>query len=164
MKIFKHRRGLIMKNHHLVKTLLIFLVAGLLNACASSNAGDVYSRDEARKIQTVRKGIVESVRLVKLEGTKSPIGTVAGAAVGGVAGSTVGNGKGSAIGAVIGAVAGGLAGSAIEEAVTRKDAYEITVKLDNGSLIAIVQEATEKFSAGDTVRLIENGGITRVSH
>jgi len=48
--------------------------------------------------------------------------------------------------------------------VTRKDAYEITVKLDNGSLIAIVQEATEKFSAGDTVRLIENGGITRVSH
>jgi outer membrane lipoprotein SlyB len=84
--------------------------------------------------------------------------------VGGVAGSTVGNGKGSAIGAVIGAVAGGLAGSAIEEAVTRKDAYEITVKLDNGSLIAIVQEATEKFSAGDTVRLIENGGITRVSH
>ncbi len=153
-----------MKNHHLVKTLLIFLVAGLLNACASSNAGDVYSRDEARKIQTVRKGIVESVRLVKLEGTKSPIGTVAGAAVGGVAGSTVGNGKGSAIGAVIGAVAGGLAGSAIEEAVTRKDAYEITVKLDNGSLIAIVQEATEKFSAGDTVRLIENGGITRVSH
>ncbi|MEI7916236.1 MAG: glycine zipper 2TM domain-containing protein [Methylophilaceae bacterium] len=153
-----------MKNHHLVKTLLIFLIAGLLNACASSNAGDVYSRDEARKIQTVRKGIVESVRLVKLEGTKSPIGTVAGAAVGGVAGSTVGNGKGSAIGAVIGAVAGGLAGSAIEEAVTRKDAYEITVKLDNGSLIAIVQEATEKFSAGDTVRLIENGGITRVSH
>ncbi len=153
-----------MKNHHLVKTLLIFLIAGLLNACASSNAGDVFSRDEARKIQTVRKGIVESVRLVKLEGTKSPIGTVAGAAVGGVAGSTVGNGKGSAIGAVIGAVAGGLAGSAIEEAVTRKDAYEITVKLDNGSLIAIVQEATEKFSAGDTVRLIENGGITRVSH
>ena len=140
------------------------MIAGLLNACASSNAGDVYSRDEARKIQTVRKGIVESVRLVKLEGTKSPIGTVAGAAVGGVAGSTVGNGKGSAIGAVIGAVAGGLAGSAIEEAVTRKDAYEITVKLDNGSLIAIVQEATEKFSAGDTVRLIENGGITRVSH
>ena len=137
-----------MKNHHLVKTLLIFLIAGLLNACASSNAGDVFSRDEARKIQTVRKGIVESVRLVKLEGTKSPIGTVAGAAVGGVAGSTVGNGK----------------GSAIEEAVTRKDAYEITVKLDNGSLIAIVQEATEKFSAGDTVRLIENGGITRVSH
>jgi outer membrane lipoprotein SlyB len=151
-------------NNHLLKTLFILMIASLLNACASSNAGDVYSRDEARKVQTIRKGIVESVRTVKLEGTKTPVGTAAGAVIGGVAGSTVGDGKGSAIAAVIGAVAGGLAGSAIEEVATRKDALEITVKLDNGSLVAIVQEATEKFSPGDSVRLIESGGVTRVSH
>lgn len=151
-------------NKHLLKPAIILLIASLLNACASSNAGDVYSRDEARKVQTIRKGVVESVRTVKLEGTKTPIGTAAGAVVGGVAGSTVGDGKGSAIAAVIGAVAGGLAGSAIEEAATRKDALEITVKLDNGSLVAIVQEATEKFSPGDSVRLIDSGGVTRVSH
>jgi outer membrane lipoprotein SlyB len=153
-----------MKHQYLLKTVFILMIASLLNACASSNAGDVYSRDEARKIQTIRKGVVESVRTVKLEGTKTPIGTAAGAVIGGVAGSTVGDGKGSAIAAVIGAVAGGLAGSAIEEVATRQDALEITVKLDNGSLIAIVQEATEKFSPGDSVRLIENGGVTRVSH
>jgi outer membrane lipoprotein SlyB len=153
-----------MKHQYLLKTVFILMIASLLNACASSNAGDVYSRDEARKIQTIRKGVVESVRTVKLEGTKTPIGTAAGAVIGGVAGSTVGEGKGSAIAAVIGAVAGGLAGSAIEEVATRQDASEITVKLDNGSLIAIVQEATEKFAPGDSVRLIENGGVTRVSH
>jgi outer membrane lipoprotein SlyB len=153
-----------MKHQYLLKTVFILMIASLLNACASSNAGDVYSRDEARKIQTIRKGVVESVRTVKLEGTKTPIGTAAGAVIGGVAGSTVGDGKGSAIAAVIGAVAGGLAGSAIEEVATRQDALEITVKLDNGSLIAIVQEATEKFAPGDSVRLIENGGVTRVSH
>ena len=153
-----------MKHQYLLKTVFILMIASLLNACASSNAGDVYSRDEARKIQTIRKGVVESVRTVKLEGTKTPIGTAAGAVIGGVAGSTVGEGKGSAIAAVIGAVAGGLAGSAIEEVATRQDALEITVKLDNGSLIAIVQEATEKFAPGDSVRLIENGGVTRVSH
>ena len=153
-----------MKHEYLLKTAFILLIASLLNACASSNAGDVYSRDEARKIQTIRKGVVESVRTVKLEGTKTPIGTATGAVIGGVAGSSVGKGKGSAIAAVIGAVAGGLAGSAIEEVATRKDALEITVKLDNGSLVAIVQEATEKFSPGDSVRLIENGGVTRVSH
>lgn len=84
--------------------------------------------------------------------------------MGGIAGSTVGEGKGSAIAAVIGAVAGGLAGSALEEAVTRKDGLEITVKLDNGSLVAVVQEATESFAPGDNVRLIESGGVTRVSH
>ena len=153
-----------MIHQYLLKTVFILMIASLLNACASSNAGDVYSRDEARKIQTIRKGVVESVRTVKLEGTKTPIGTAAGAVIGGVAGSTVGEGKGSAIAAVIGAVAGGLAGSAIEEVATRQDAFEITVKLDNGSLIAIVQEATEKFAPGDSVRLIENGGVTRVSH
>ena len=147
-----------------LKLAITFLIAAILAACASSNSGDVYSREDARKIQTVRMGVVESVSAVKLEGTKTPIGTAAGAAVGGIAGSTIGEGKGSAVGAVIGAVAGGLAGSAIEEVVTRKDALEITVKLDNGSLVAIVQEATESFTPGEKVRLIESGGTTRVSH
>jgi outer membrane lipoprotein SlyB len=144
--------------------LAIGLLSLFLAACASSNSGSVYSRDDARKVQTIKTGVVESVRQVKLEGTKSAVGTVAGAAVGGVAGSSIGHGKGSVVGAVIGAVAGGLAGSAIEEGVTRKDALEITVKIDGGALVAIVQEADEEFRAGDKVRLIENAGTTRVSH
>jgi outer membrane lipoprotein SlyB len=112
----------------------------------------------------VKTGVVESVRQVKLEGTKSPVGTVAGGAVGGIAGSSIGSGRGSAIGAVIGAVAGGLAGSAVEEVATRKDGIEITVKLDGGGLIAIVQEADETFQLGEKVRIIENGETSRVSH
>ena len=148
----------------IIKILVATLLTLLLGACASSNSGSVYSRDDARKTQTVRTGIVESVRQVKLEGTKSPIGTVAGAAVGGIAGSSIGQGKGSTIGAVIGAVVGGLGGSAAEEMMTRKDALEITVKLDGGGLTAVVQEADEQFKAGDKVRLIESGGNTRVSH
>jgi len=144
--------------------LVTALLTLLLGACASSNSGSVYSREDARKAQTVRTGVVESLRQVKLEGTKSPIGTVAGAAVGGVAGSSIGQGKGSTIGAVLGAVVGGLAGSAGEEMLTRKDALEITVKLDGGGLTAVVQEADELFKPGDKVRLIESGGNTRVSH
>ena len=148
----------------IIQILVATLLTLLLGACASSNSGSVYSRDDARKTQTVRTGVVESVRQVKLEGTKSPIGTVAGAAVGGIAGSSIGEGKGSSIGAVIGAVVGGLAGSAAEEMMKRKDALEITVKLDGGGLTAVVQEADEQFKAGDKVRLIESGGNTRVSH
>ena len=146
------------------KILTVAVLAALLAACASSNSGSVYSRDDARKVQTVKTGIVESVRSVKLEGTKSPVGTIAGGAVGGIAGSSVGGGKGSAIAAIIGAVVGGLAGSAAEEGITRKDAFEITVKLDGGGLVAIVQEADEVFHAGDKVRLVENGSTTRVTH
>ena len=148
----------------LLKWVAIAAISGVLAACATSNSGGVYSRDEARKVQTIKTGVVESVRSVKLEGTKSPVGTIAGGAIGGIAGSAVGSGKGSAIAAVIGAVAGGLAGSAAEEMATRKDALEITVKVDGGSLIAIVQEADEQFKAGDRVRIVESGGISRVSH
>ena len=145
-------------------SLILIATVAILNACASSNSGSVYSREETRRIQTVRMGIVESVRQVKIEGTKSPVGTVGGAAVGGIAGSTLGNGRGSTLGAVVGAIAGGLAGSAIEEGVTRKDGLEITVKLDNGTMLAVVQEADEKFAPGERVRLLEDRGTTRVTH
>jgi outer membrane lipoprotein SlyB len=146
------------------KLILVAFISAFLAACASSNSGSVYKRDDARRVQTVKTGVVESVRSVKLEGTKSPVGTVAGGAVGGIAGSTIGHGSGSAIAAVIGAVAGGIAGSAIEEGVTRKDALEITVKLDGGSMIAIVQEADEEFHPGDKVRIVENADTSRVTH
>jgi outer membrane lipoprotein SlyB len=144
--------------------IAVALAGFMLIGCASSNSGGVYSRDEARKVQTVKTGVIEGVRQVKLEGTKSPVGTIAGGAVGGIAGGSIGGGRGSAIAAVIGAVAGGLAGSALEEGVTRKDALEITVKLDGGGLIAIVQEADEAFNIGEKVRIIENGQNSRVSH
>jgi len=144
--------------------LILAMLAALLAGCASSNSGDVYTREQTRQVQTVQMGIVESVRTVKIEGTKTPVGTATGAVIGGVAGSTVGHGKGSTIAAVVGAVAGGLAGSAIEEGVTRKDGLEITVKLDNGTMLAIVQEADEAFNPGDRIRVLEGGGVTRVSH
>lgn len=146
------------------RLLAIALLSIFLAACASSNSGSVYSRGEARKIQTVKTGVVESVRAVKLEGTKSPVGTIAGGAVGGIAGSSIGGGRGSAIAAVIGAVVGGLAGSAAEEGITRKDGLEITVKLDGGGMVAIVQEADDTFKAGEKVRIVENGDTSRVSH
>ncbi|HEU4709566.1 MAG TPA: glycine zipper 2TM domain-containing protein [Methylophilaceae bacterium] len=146
------------------KVMLIAAMAAALGACASSNSGSVYKRGEARTVQTVKMGVVESVRQVKLEGTKTPIGTGAGAVVGGVAGSSLGGGKGKVITSVLGAVAGGLAGSAAEEGLTRKDGVEITVKLDSGNMIAVVQEADEQFNPGERVRVLEADGVTRVSH
>lgn len=147
------------------RTLLIAALAGAtLAGCAGSRSGDVYSRDEARREMNVRMGVVESVREVTLEGTRSGVGGLAGAAVGGVAGSSVGQGKGQIIGSILGAVAGGLAGSAIEEGGNRKPAMEITVRLDSGQTVAIVQEGDARdFRVGDRVRLLSSRGETRVS-
>src|SRR5574340_1727441 len=124
------------------------LAAALLGGCAGGLSSGAYSRGQAREAQEVRMGTVESVRQVQIEGTKSPVGTGAGAVVGGIAGSNVGQGKGSAVGAILGAVAGGVAGSAIEEGVTKKNGLEITVRLDSGRMIAVTQEADEDIRPG----------------
>ncbi len=138
----------------------------LRGGCASCLTGDSYSRDEARRVQTVRMGTIEALRPVKIEGTKTPIGGGAGAVVGGVAGSAIGGGRGSIVAAVIGAVAGGLAGSAAEEGITRTQGVEITVREDDGSTRAYVQAVQENeiFRVGERVRIMTVDGTSRVTH
>jgi outer membrane lipoprotein SlyB len=137
-----------------------------LGGCTSSLTGDSYSREEARQVQTVRLGTIESLRPVKIEGTKTPIGAGAGAIVGGVGGSAIGGGRGSIVTAVIGAVAGGLIGSAAEGGLTRAQGVEITVREDDGSMRAYVQEVQENeiFRVGERVRIMTVNGTSRVSH
>jgi len=139
-------------------------IVTVLSGCAAPGlGGGSYSREQARREQTVRMGIVESVREVKLEGTRSGIGPGAGAIAGGVAGSSIGHGRGSALGAIAGAVVGGVAGQAAEQGFTAKRGVEVTVKLDTGQMLAIVQEADETFRPGDRVRILSDGATSRVT-
>lgn len=148
----------------IIKPSVFFLAIFSLGGCASSMSGDVYSRSQTRQVEEVRMATVESVRHVKIEGTKSPIGTAVGAVVGGIAGSDIGAGKGSSVGAVLGSVAGGVAGSAAEEGLTREAGLEITIKFDDGRMIAVTQAADETFQPGDRVRVLTGDGVTRISH
>ncbi len=146
-------------------TLLLLLIPIALAGCAGGKGSDDYVRGETRRAYEVKMGVVEHVRAVKLEGTASGVGTAAGGAIGGIAGSSAGSGKGSAVAAILGAVVGGLTGAATEEVATRKAGQEITVRLDSGRTIAVVQEDTgEKFAPGDRIRLLESGGQARVTH
>ena len=144
----------------LVSTLL--LMAG----CQSDLKGDTYSRDEARKVQQVQYATVVNTRLVVIEGTKTPFGTIIGTVIGGITGSAVGRGKGSEIAAVVGGAAGAVAGSVAEEKVTRRQGIEIIIRHDDGRTIAIVQEAdpNESFNQGDRVRVMNSRGVMRVAH
>lgn len=147
------------------RAVLGALVAALmLGGCAAGMGGRDYSRDEARRTMVVQFGTVAGVRGVNLEGTKTPIGPVTGAAVGGIAGSTIGSGKGSAVGAVLGAVVGGMTGAAVEEGATRQLGVEVTVRLDDGQYLAIVQgDQGENFRVGERVRVLRDAGVTRVA-
>ncbi len=127
-------------------------------------SGAVYTPGQAGHEQSVRMGVVESVRQVTIEGTRGEVGTLAGGAVGAIAGSTIGGGRGTGVGGILGAVAGGATGAVIERGITQKKGVEITVRLDNGELRAIAQDADEEFHPGERVRLVSGGGVTRVTH
>jgi outer membrane lipoprotein SlyB len=161
---------------------MLSVSALLLAACASTGPEDdggqaperTTKREERaepkvppsppRNERTVRFGTVDSVRTVTIPGTDTGGGSLIGAVAGGIAGAEVGQGRGAAVGAVIGTVAGSIAGSAMEDHLTRREAFEIVVELDNtGELRAITQEpAAGTFQRGERVRLVTGGGLTRV--
>ncbi len=167
MKIqtFNSHNSFILSIKQTISILGVLVVVGLIVSCAASHSGSVYSRDQARQSQTVVTGVVTHVRSVLIEGTKTPAGVVAGGAIGGVAGSAVGGGTGKGLMTVVGALAGSMAGAAVEEGLTRKAGLEITVNLDNGKTIAVVQEADEAFNVGEQVRVLTTpDGAARVTH
>ncbi|WP_321801459.1 glycine zipper 2TM domain-containing protein [Caballeronia sp. J97] len=141
-----------------------------LTGCAyNSSSSDVYTASQAQREETVRMATVESVRGVKISsnnGQPTGLGTIGGGALGGVAAaSAIGGGNGSIIAGIIGGLAGAVAGNAVENSVAMKNGLEITVRLDNGDLRAITQTANgEVFQAGERVRLLSSGGVTRVTH
>lgn len=147
----------------------LFLIAVLpvfFSSCAmESLTGNSYSRSEAGRAQNVRNGTITSIRGVEIEG-ETGAGTLVGAAAGGLAANQIGQGSGRTAATVGGALVGGMLGSHAGKAITTKQGLEIQVKLDEGGSISVVQEAdkNESFNTGDRVRVLSNGGRTRVTH
>jgi outer membrane lipoprotein SlyB len=148
------------------KLILIATSLAVLAGCAvAPNSANVYSSRQAQGEQTVRMGVVESVREVRIDKGSSGAGQLAGGAVGAVAaGSNIGGGNGAIVAGILGAVAGGLVGQNVEANMVSRRGLEITVRLDNGSLIAVTQDADEMFRAGERVRLLSSGRTARVTH
>ncbi|HOJ39585.1 MAG TPA: glycine zipper 2TM domain-containing protein, partial [bacterium] len=147
-----------------VAVAFLCLVGLLLSGCVSSTGGSTYSRDQTRTEISVREGVVTAVNEVKIEGTSGVVGAVTGGVTGGLLGRTIGKGTGKDVATAAGAVGGALAGAAVEKGVTKRNGWEITVKLDNGQTIAVVQEKepAETFTVGDRVRVLKDAnGVTR---
>ena len=136
-----------------------------LSACVSTHtSGSVYHPGQTQNEMSVRFGVVDSVREVTIAPGQSGVGTLTGAALGGLAGSTVGGGRGSTAAGLVGAVVGGIVGSNIEAESKMRKGLEITVRLDNGDIKAITQDADDTFRPGDRVRLLSDRRATRVTH
>jgi outer membrane lipoprotein SlyB len=149
-----------------MKAVVVLILASTLAGCVvAPHSASVYRDYQTQNEQIVRMGQVESVREVTIANPDSGTGTVAGAALGGLAaGSNIGNGNGQAAAGILGALAGGMIGQRIEANANNRRGFEITVKLDNGEMRAITQEADEMFRPGERVRLLSSGYTTRVTH
>jgi outer membrane lipoprotein SlyB len=155
--------------HRLIAALLAGGTLLVMSGCAyNSSSADVYTASQAQREETVRMATIDSVRAVKISsnnGQPTGLGLLGGGALGAVAGSAIGGGTGSIVTGIVGGLAGAVAGNAVENGVAMRDGVELTVRLDNGDMRAITQSATgEIFRAGDRVRLLSSGGVTRVTH
>lgn len=147
-----------------LKLFMIAIFAIALTGCATNRGGNSYTNNGTQQMQRVLVGTVESTRGVTIS-ANSGVGGSAGAGIGAVAGSNVGAGRGSLVGIIGGAVIGGLIGHAADSAANSKEGMEITVKLDNGELVAVTQTVAESdaIAKGDRVRiLVAPQGTSRV--
>ncbi|WP_372013591.1 outer membrane lipoprotein [Pseudoxanthomonas sp. 10H] len=142
----------------------MLLTVGMLAmaGCATHGSPSTFTRSEAGRAQTVESGTVTAVRAVSIQNDSRGVATATGAVLGGLAGSTVGGGRGQTAATVGGAVAGGAAGNAI--AGTTRAGVEVTVQLESGRTVAVVQEGSpDQFRVGDRVRVASDGVTTRVT-
>jgi outer membrane lipoprotein SlyB len=141
---------------NIIPTLLLI---GIFSGC-SLHSGSNYESGEMGAPSTFKKGVILSVRDVKIKGTESGVGAAAGAAAGGLAGSTLGGSTTTrALGGLGGAVIGGIVGHTTENFITGGDASEFIVHPDAGEPYAIVQVNDEGLKAGERILIIESGKL-----
>jgi outer membrane lipoprotein SlyB len=143
---------------------IILVAASLAAGCSLPQGGSVYSRNEVRQTWNVAYGEVVALGDAIIEGRQTAVGRVGGGFVGYEVGRSVGGGSGSDIAGAVGAVAGAVAGEAVEEQATRQRGLEITVDLEGGRTIMVVQAADQSFAIGERVRVYTRGdGAARVA-
>ncbi|MFC3108620.1 glycine zipper 2TM domain-containing protein [Undibacterium arcticum] len=107
-------------------------------------------------------GVIEAIDVAPAA-SSSPVnaGTVLGGVVGGLLGNQVGSGSGRTAATVAGAVGGAVVGNQIEKSRTApSQAYQIRVRLDNGSYQTVAQDDVGDLRVGNRVR-IENNRVYR---
>jgi len=101
-------------------------------------------------------GIVESIQLVQGGGNEGiGTGAVVGGVVGGLLGNQVGGGRGKKAATVAGVIGGAMVGHQMERNAQGRNAYQLGLRMDNGSYRTIVQESAADLQVGARVR-VEN--------
>ena len=142
----------------------------MLGACADMNTANTYpsagtAYPQQNTSSYTQYGVVQSITLVSQNsptGTNIGAGTIAGAVVGGILGNQVGGGSGKTAATVLGTAGGAYAGHELEKRnqTQQVNAYQLSVRLNNGSYQTLTQSSANDIRVGDRVR-IDNGVAQR---
>jgi outer membrane lipoprotein SlyB len=103
---------------------------------------------------------VDNVREFAQEGEGTGLGAVAGGVIGGLLGNQVGGGSGKKVATVLGAAGGAYAGHQVEKSQKKTTRYEISVRMNDGSIRKLTQDTVPAWRIGEHVR-VENDGLVR---
>lgn len=141
--------------------LLAALLA--LALCAGGCGRKSFPDGDIRSVEGTYYGTVLDVAEVVVEEDPSMAGPVAGAALGGMLGSQFGAGTGRWLLTAAGVAVGAETGRDLQK--RRYSALQITMELDNGKILMVVQGFDEYFVKGDKVRILHMGdGRAKVQH
>ena len=139
----------------------------LLTNCAKNISSNEYSESDVGGVKHTYKGVIISVRPVKVQGADSlgdnQAGLLGGGLAGGLLGSQVGKGRGQVVGLVLGAAAGAVGGALLEKGLKSQDGIEYTVELTTGRILSLVQGTDNLMSVGQRVLvMVGSRGRSRV--
>lgn len=149
-----------MTSHNLrCKFLLAAMMAATLGACASSPSSTGYGRAPAPSVNRCYEcGTVERIEVLEVSGRSSGGGAVLGGIVGGVLGHQVGGGRGKDVATVAGALGGALIGNEVEKNRGTTAAWDVRVRLEDGTNKVVRYTTEPSWRVGDKVR-IEGGRL-----
>jgi len=155
------------------RATLLAIGLALLAGCGatSSSSSARFPTSSPKSVYKVEEGTVVSTRVVKVDGRSTVVGQIVGGAVGAVAGAsavpleTTGtittqpdgtstidisdNQIEHVAATVVLATVGAVVGPQVEKALTAKKAQELTIALDSGETVVIVQEYQRPLFEGD---------------
>jgi len=101
-------------------------------------------------------GVIEAVQEVEVKGEGTGAGAVAGGVAGAVIGNQVGSKKNKTAVRIIGAVGGAVIGNAVEKNVRTTKRYDISVRMEDGTLRTLSQPQAPTWRPGDKVRVVND--------
>jgi outer membrane lipoprotein SlyB len=145
--------------------ILIFSAAALVSGCANTGSLGGGGPDYGERSGTVanqvdRDGYISALENIEVdEDYKLGIGTAVGAVAGGLLGAKVSSG---AVGTVAGAAVGAATGTYAESKLNKTAAQRVTVQMQTGGQVVIVQPVNNRLSDGMKVQVQGSGETARV--